>query len=101
MGVYDSDRDSIALPITALTLTLLALSTIHLIQLFLHSKKLKSKIGKFILIGSLGLLATISLIILASSAVYWWLPNHTIISLFYCMTASAFIYNQINFFRKN
>jgi uncharacterized BrkB/YihY/UPF0761 family membrane protein len=100
-GLYNSNLDSVALPIITLIIILLALITNYTLQLFLHKKKFKLRIARALLIGLSGLSATFSLMILAASAVYWWLPNHVIISLLYCITIAVFIYSQIIFFIKN
>jgi uncharacterized BrkB/YihY/UPF0761 family membrane protein len=100
-GLYNSNLDSVALPIITLIIILLALITTYTLQLFLHKKKFKLRIARALLIGLSGLSATFSLMILAASAVYWWLPNHVIISLLYCITIAVFIYSQIIFFIKN
>lgn len=96
-GLYNSNLDSVALPIITLIIILLALITNYTLQLFLHKKKFKLRIARALLIGLSGLSATFSLMILAASAVYWWLPNHVIISLLYCITIAVFIYSQIIF----
>lgn len=100
-GIYDSTQDSIALPLITLAAILLALNATHILQLLIHNKKLKTRTGRYFLFGISGFLSTISFIILAVSTFYWWVPNHIIISLLYCMTTAVFIYNQIIFFRKS
>ncbi|MGE8153702.1 hypothetical protein ACQKP5_20955 [Pseudomonas vancouverensis] len=99
-GVYDSSHDSIALPIIAFLLIFSALTTTYLAQLFFQRKTLKSRIGKRVLLGISGLSAALSLLTLIANAIYWWLPNHTIISLLFCITTAVFIYNQISLYRK-
>ena len=92
-GIYNTDRDSIGIPIGAILIAGLMLFIFHLMQIFLY-RKARHTNSTLIKISAL-IVAITSLAILADSINYWATPNHFIISTFYSISTIAFATLQL------
>ncbi|MCP1416580.1 hypothetical protein J3D47_000823 [Pseudomonas laurylsulfativorans] len=94
-GFYNTDRDSIGIPIGAILIAGLMLFIFHLMQVFLYSKARKHHNNGTLIKVSASTIAVASLVILADSINYWATPNHFIISIFYSFSTMAFLTLQL------
>lgn len=98
--IYDVHQDSIGIPFSVMFAIWLTLTLNHLMQILLlrrspirFSARLIRKIPAY-------LLATVSLVILVESIVYWSIPNHAVIAIFYVASAITFIAFQVSTFAQ-
>lgn len=100
-GTYRINQDSIGLPIGTIILVCLALIIMQALQLPHHTRVKKGR-STGILLRTLSLISGItSALLLAASMIYWFAPEHIIISIFYGISTIAFAALQIQSFRKN
>jgi hypothetical protein len=100
-GTYHINQDSIGLPIGTIILVCLALIIMQVLQLPHHTRVKKGR-STGILLRILSLISGItSTLLLAASMIYWFAPEHIIISIFYGISTIAFAALQIQSFRKN
>jgi len=94
-GIYNTDRDSIGIPIGAVLIAGLMLFIFHLMQIFLYRKARTHHTNGTLIKASALIVAFASLVILADSINYWATPNHLIISTFYSISTIAFATLQL------
>lgn len=98
--IYDVNQDSIGLPIGVMFAIWTILTLSHLMQILLlrksHTRSSASLIRK--IPGYL--LAAVSVIILVESIVYWSVPIHAVIAMFYGASAITLIAFQVSSFAR-
>ena len=94
-GIYNTDRDSIGIPIGAILIAGLMLFIFHLMQIFLYKKARAHHANEILIKISALIIAIASFVILADSINYWATPNHLIISTFYSISTIAFTTLQL------
>ncbi|MCY1431085.1 hypothetical protein D3C76_815900 [compost metagenome] len=94
-GIYNTDRDSIGIPIGAILIAGLMLFIFHLMQIFLYRKARTHHTNDIPTKTAALIIAIASFVILADSINYWATPNHLIISIFYSISTIAFAILQL------
>ncbi|PMZ77712.1 hypothetical protein [Pseudomonas sp. FW305-70] len=94
-GIYNTDRDSIGIPIGAILIAGLMLFIFHLMQIFLYRKSRTHHTNDILTKTAALIIAIASFVILADSINYWATPNHLIISIFYSISTIAFAILQL------
>jgi hypothetical protein len=98
--IYDAKQDSIGLPFSVMFAIWLTLTLNHLMQILLLRKSRTRFSASLIRKIPAYLLATVSLVILVESIVYWSIPNHAVIAIFYVASAITFIAFQVSTFAQ-
>jgi hypothetical protein len=99
-GIYNTDRDSIGIPIGAILIAGLILFIFHLMQIFLYRKARTHHANDILTKTAALIIAIASLVILADSINYWATPNHLIISTLYSISTIAFAILQLQLLKK-
>lgn len=99
-GIYNTDRDSIGIPIGAILIAGLILFIFHLMQIFLYRKARTHHANDTLTKTAALIIAIASFVILADSINYWATPNHLIISTLYSISTSAFAILQLQLLKK-
>lgn len=98
--IYDANQDSIGIPFSVMFAIWLTLTLNHLMQILLLRKSPTRSAARLIRKIPAYLLATVSLVILVESIVYWSIPNHAVIAIFYVASAITFIAFQVSTFAQ-
>ena len=98
--IYDAKQDSIGLPFSVMFAIWLTLTLNHLMQILLLRKSRTRFSASPIRKIPAYLLATVSLVILVESTVYWSIPNHAVIAIFYVASTITFIAFQVSTFAQ-
>ena len=98
--IYDINQDSIGLPIGVMLAIWLTLTLTHLIQNLLLWKSRTRVSASLIRKISAYLIAAASLMILVDRIIYWSIPNHAVIAMFYSASAITFIAFQVSSFAQ-
>jgi len=98
--IYDAKQDSIGLPFSVMFAIWLTLTLNHLMQILLLRKSRTRFSASPIRKIPAYLLATVSLVILVECIVYWSIPNHAVIAIFYVASAITFIAFQVSTFAQ-
>lgn len=98
--IYDADQDSIGIPFSVMFAIWLILTLNHLMQILLLRKSWTRFSASLIRKIPAYLLAAVSLVILVESIVYWSIPNHAVIAIFYVASAITFIAFQVGTFAQ-
>lgn len=98
--IYDADQDSIGIPFSVMFAIWLTLTLNHLMQILLLRKSWTRFSASLIRKIPAYLLAAASLVILVESIVYWSIPNHAVIAIFYVASAITFIAFQVGTFAQ-
>lgn len=99
--IYDAKQDSIGIPFSVMFAIWLTLTLNHLMQILLLRKSRTRFPASLIRKIPAYLLATVSLVILVGSIVYWSIPNHAVIAIFYVASAITFIAFQVSTFAQS
>lgn len=99
--IYDAKQDSIGIPFSVMFAIWLTLTLNHLMQILLLRKSRTRFSASPIRKIPAYLLATVSLVILVGSIVYWSIPNHAVIAIFYVASAITFIAFQVSTFAQS
>lgn len=99
--IYDAKKDSIGIPFSVMFAIWLTLTLNHLMQILLLRKSRTRFSASPIRKIPAYLLATVSLVILVGSIVYWSIPNHAVIAIFYVASAITFIAFQVSTFAQS
>jgi len=98
--LYDANQDSIGIPFSVMLAIWLTLTLNHLMQTLLLRKSRTRLSASLIRKIPAYFLAAVSLVILVESIVYWSIPNHAVIAIFYVASAIAFIAFQASTFAQ-
>ena len=99
--IYDAKQDSIGIPFSVMFAIWLTLTLNHLMQILLLRKSRTRFSASLIRKIPAYLLATVSLVILVGSIVYWSIPNHAVIAIFYVASAITLIAFQVSTFAQS
>jgi len=98
--IYDADQDSVGIPFSVMLAIWLTLTLNHLMQILLLRKSRTRFSASLIRKIPAYFLAAVSLVILVESIVYWSIPNHAVIAIFYVASAITFIAFQVSTFAQ-
>lgn len=98
--IYDANQDSIGIPFSVMFAIWLTLTLNHLMQILLLRKSRTRPSANLIRKTPAYFLAAVSLVILVESIVYWSIPNHAVIAIFYVASAITFIVFQVSTFSQ-